>query len=88
MKLRITVCVAALVFSAGAMAQQKGNPAAAAARTACASEIQSMCSDKKGGQVFACLRDSKDKLSSDCKDALAKVPARPAGGAPAPAPQQ
>ena len=85
MKLRIAFCAVALVLSAGAFAQQKGNPAAAAARQACANDIQSMCADQKGGAVFACLRGNTDKLSAECKDALAKVPARPPA---APAPQQ
>jgi hypothetical protein len=81
MKLRIAFCAVALVLSASAFAQQKGNPAAAAAREACAADIQSMCSDKKGGQVFACLRGNSDKLSAGCKDAMAKLPP-PAAPAP------
>ena len=84
MKLRITFCAAALVLSAGALAADQPNPAVAAARTACAADIQSMCSDKQGGQVFACLRQNNDKLSSDCKDAMAKLPARRPNPAPAP----
>jgi hypothetical protein len=65
MKLRITSFAAALVLSASALAaDQPPNPAVAAAREACAADIQSMCSDKQGGQVFACLRQSSDKLSA------------------------
>jgi hypothetical protein len=89
MKLRITLGVVALAACASAVAQAPDRAALqAAARTACDAEIKSMCSDKQGGQVFACLRQNVDKASSDCKDALAKVPAGRRGGAgaaPAPA---
>ncbi len=66
-----------IVLASGmAAAQQAPNPAVAAARQACATEIQSMCSDKQGRQVFACLRDNNDKLGADCKTAMSKLPAR------------
>jgi hypothetical protein len=77
MKTYIKFCAITLTLVSGlAAAQQAPNPAVAAARQACTSDIQKMCSDKQGRAVFACLRQNNDNLSADCKAAMAKLPAR------------
>ncbi|HEY6458286.1 MAG TPA: hypothetical protein VIY90_23660 [Steroidobacteraceae bacterium] len=55
--------------------------ARAAVNKACANEPA--CSGKTGREMFQCLRANPDKLSADCKDALAKLPARPPAAPPA-----
>jgi hypothetical protein len=49
---------------------------------ACDSDIKGLCADKQGRELMMCLRENSTKLSSGCSDAMAKMPARPAGGAP------
>jgi hypothetical protein len=48
----------------------------AAVHKACQSDMQSLCADKRGREAMQCLRSNSDKLSSDCKDALSKMPKR------------
>ena len=60
--------------------------AVAAVKQACATDVQNLCADKQGRAVFACLQDNKDKVSADCKDAMAKMPHRH-GGPPPQSPQ-
>jgi hypothetical protein len=48
-----------------------------AVRKACASDVQTLCPDKKGHEAMMCLRSNPDKVSAGCKDAMAKMP-RPA----------
>jgi hypothetical protein len=54
--------------------------ARAAVRQACATDLQSLCSDKKGREAMMCLRSNQDKVSAGCKEALSKLP-RPGGPA-------
>ena len=76
------IAAAALLAAPFAFAQEGGGPppevmaAIQAVRTACANDIKQYCSDKQGREVFQCLRASSDKVSSGCKDALAKLPTR------------
>jgi hypothetical protein len=56
--------------------------ARAATMKACDSDIKSLCADKQGREMMMCLRGNSTKLSSGCSDAMAKMPARPPGGAP------
>jgi hypothetical protein len=42
--------------------------------------VQTLCPDKKGREAMMCLRSNQDKVSADCKDAMAKMPKRPPGG--------
>lgn len=89
MKLRaLFLSVAALAASGSAMAQAPagGSPEMQAARAAvlkaCASEISSVCAGKEGRELMMCLRTSTDKESPSCKDAVSKLPQRPAAPAP------
>ncbi len=89
MKAHIRFLGMSLVLASGIAAAQQGpNPAVAAARQACTAEIQSLCSDKQGRQVFACLRANNDKLGADCKTAMSKLPARRPNPNPDQAPPQ
>jgi hypothetical protein len=87
MKLHTLVLLAAAMVAPSVFAQAPPapSPEAQAARDAvtkaCANE--SACTGKTGREMFQCLRTNTDKLSAPCKDALAKLPARPAGPPPA-----
>jgi hypothetical protein len=86
MKLYTFVLLAAAMAAPAVFAQAPApSPEAQAARDAatkaCANE--SACTGKTGREMFQCLRTNTDKLSAPCKDALAKLPARPAGPPPA-----
>ncbi len=82
MKIKSVLLIAALVVGECALAQAPNVPpevqaAREAVRKACASDMQSLCADKQGREAMQCLRTNSDKLSADCKDALAKLPRRP-----------
>jgi hypothetical protein len=82
MKIKSVLLIAALLGGECALAQAPDVPpevqaARAAVRKACASDMQSLCGDKQGREAMQCLRTNSDKLSPDCKDALAKLPRRP-----------
>ncbi len=87
MKLHTLVLLAAAMAAPSVFAQAPpaASPDVAAARDAvnkaCANEAA--CTGKTGREMFQCLRTNTDKLSAPCKDALAKLPARPAGPPPA-----
>ncbi|TWB19112.1 cysteine rich repeat protein [Nitrospirillum amazonense] len=57
---------------------QPAHPAARAAMKACQPDRQALCKDEQpgGGRVLACLKAHEDKLSADCKAALATLPAK------------
>jgi hypothetical protein len=87
MKMRMTIFAAALLAAAAAQAQPPApSPEAQAARDAfrkaCAEDTKTLCGDKQGREVFACLRSNADKVSAGCKDAMSKLP-RPSGPPPA-----
>ncbi|MBB6252396.1 cysteine rich repeat-containing protein [Nitrospirillum iridis] len=74
--LALTVlAVPTLVF---AQAQDGQHPAARAAMKACQPDRQALCKDEQpgGGRILACLKAHEDKLSADCKAALATMPAK------------
>jgi hypothetical protein len=89
MKLRIALTLAALAVAGSAFAQPAGgqtpSPEMMAARQAmvqaCAADTKTLCDGKAAGrETMMCLRDSADKVSAPCKDAMAKMMAarRPA----------
>ncbi len=87
MKLNTLVLIAALAGAGGAYAQAPAgggapSPEAQAARAAmmkaCSADATTLCAGKTGRDLNMCLRDNNDKLSPDCKDAMSKIPARPA----------
>jgi hypothetical protein len=88
MKLRIAVTLAALALAGSAFAQPPAgggggpSPEMQAARQAmmqaCSADMKTLCADKTGREAFMCLRQNADKASQPCKDAMSKMPARPA----------
>jgi hypothetical protein len=89
MKLRIALALAALAVAGSAFAQppaggQAPSPEMQAARQAvqqsCAADMKTLCDGKAGREAMMCIRDSADKVSAPCKDAMAKMMAarRPA----------
>jgi hypothetical protein len=44
-----------------------------ALRKACADDMTKLCSDKNGREAMQCLRDNSEKVSTGCKDAMAKL---------------
>jgi hypothetical protein len=86
MKFKSLVLLAAVMAAPALYAQAPApSPEAQAARDAvqkaCANEAA--CTGKTGREMFMCLRTNTDKLSAGCKDALSKLPQRPAGPPPA-----
>jgi hypothetical protein len=55
-------------------------------KAGCAEDAQKFCAGVQpgGGRIIACLRQHKDSLSSQCKQAAAQVPSQSAGAAPNP----
>jgi hypothetical protein len=86
MKLTPFLVLAALAAATAAQAQGAGggglSPEVRAARQAvaqaCAADAKALCADQQGRNMMMCLRDNAAKVSAPCKDAMAKMPARPA----------
>jgi hypothetical protein len=92
MKLGALLMLAGLAAAGSVPAQTPdGGPPAdrqaarAAVMKSCDADIKSLCADKQGREMMACLRENTSKVSTGCSEALAKMPAR-GGGAAAPAP--
>jgi hypothetical protein len=87
MKLQTLVLLAAALAAPSLYAQAPPapSPEVQAARDAvvknCANEAP--CTGKTGREMFQCLRANSDKLSAPCKDAMSKLPQRPAAPPPA-----
>lgn len=70
------------LLSVGATAQAQSPPAPsqeqqaarAAIKQSCAADLKSYCAGKKGHEAMMCLRSNEDKVSTGCKDAMAKMP--------------
>ena len=82
MKLHTVVIAAALLAASAAQAQPPApSPEVQAARDAfrkaCADDTKSLCGDKQGREMMACMRSNADKLSAGCKEAMAKLPPPP-----------
>jgi hypothetical protein len=89
MKLTPMIILVALAAASTAAAQQGGgggggvpSPEMRAARDAmvqaCAADAKSLCDGKQNREMMMCLRDNAEKLSDPCKEAMSKMPARPA----------
>jgi hypothetical protein len=48
-----------------------------AVERACRADAEHMCSGKTGQALQQCLQSNKEKLSSNCKDAMSKLPNAP-----------
>ncbi len=86
--LLLVVCAA----TAPIYAQANNQPSLAAIQAACAGDAQKLCAGVQsgGGRILACLKEHKDSLSDQCRQA-AGLPAKPnsspaPGAVPAPAP--
>jgi hypothetical protein len=85
----LAVLTATLAMTGAAMAQPQGgpppgggNPAFAAVRAACKADGDKLCPGLQGPERGQCMRQNSDKLSQECKDALAKL-GPPPSSAPA-----
>jgi hypothetical protein len=91
MKPGLLIALAALVIAAPAFAQTPAPDAPAAVtptpspevqaarkamRQACAGDVQSLCAGQRGREAMMCLRQNAEKVSSPCKEAIAKAPGR------------
>jgi len=63
------------IFAVSASAQTANEDRAVA--RACRADAEHMCSGKTGQEMNQCLKSNQAKLSSNCKDALSKVPGQP-----------
>ena len=81
--LLLVVCAAAATQSA--LAQDQST--LAALRAACADDVQRLCAGVQpgGGRIVACLKQHKDSLSDQCKQAAAKAASQGSSSAPSPA---
>jgi hypothetical protein len=74
----LALCVSVFAITVAQAQPPAPSPEMQAAREAvrksCANDSKTYCADKKGREAMMCLRANSDKLSSDCKDALAKMP--------------
>jgi hypothetical protein len=76
MKLLSVLILAALTLATGAQAQTAPSSSDVQnARKACRSDAMKLCPAKRGNEAAACLRSNAEKITAECKSALAKVPA-------------
>lgn len=76
MKLLRVALIAGCVASGYAQAQQAGQEDRAVAR-ACKADAEHMCSGKTGQELQQCLKSNQAQLSSNCKEAVSKLPNPP-----------
>jgi hypothetical protein len=80
-----------LLFCAAAVAVSgpgRGQSAADVLSAGCTDDVRKLCAGVQpgGGRIVACLRQHKESLSSQCRQAAAQVSSQPAAAAPAPSP--
>jgi hypothetical protein len=90
-KLRARCLAGALVVGAVAIAQcglAHAQSATQILTAGCADDARRFCSGVApgGGRIVACLKQNRDSLSEQCKQAAARASSMPAGGAPGAAP--
>ncbi|HWT65850.1 MAG TPA: cysteine rich repeat-containing protein, partial [Terracidiphilus sp.] len=99
---KLTLLLVLCNASATVSAQANNQPSLAALRAACADDVQRLCAGVQpgGGRIVACLKEHKDALSDQCKQAAglsappnaspapsaASAPAIPPGSSPPIAP--
>jgi hypothetical protein len=78
MKLIHLALVAALMVGGYADAQRQGaSREDQAVARACKEDAQHMCSGKTGQDLQQCLKSNQAQLSSNCKEAVSKLPNAP-----------
>jgi hypothetical protein len=76
MKLLSVLLLGALTLAAGAQAQTAPSSSDVQnVRKVCRSDAMKLCPDKRGSEAAACLRSNSEKITAECKSALAKLPA-------------
>jgi hypothetical protein len=73
MKLAHVVLITACIAGGYAQAQTTREEDKAVAR-ACKADGEHLCAGKTGQAMTQCLKSNQDKLSSNCKDAMSKMP--------------
>ena len=76
MKATHLLLITALIVGSYAQAQETGREDRAVAR-ACKDDAQHVCSGKTGQALEQCLKSNQAQLSSNCKDAVSKLPNPP-----------
>ena len=78
MKLTHLALIAVFVVGGLAQAQRQGNSREdQAVARACKDDAQHMCSGKTGQELQQCLKSNQAQLSSNCKEAVSKLPQQP-----------
>ena len=73
MKPKYLALIGALALVGVAQAQDRPGEDRAVAR-ACKADAQHLCAGKTGQELQQCLKSNQEKLSSNCKDAVSKLP--------------
>jgi hypothetical protein len=72
MKLEYFALIGAFVLVGAVGVAQTGDDRAVA--RACKADAEHLCTGKTGQEQQQCLKSNQEKLSSNCKDAISKVP--------------
>ena len=82
---RLTLLLVCCAASATHYALADDAAALAALRTGCAADAQKLCAGVQpgGGRILACLKEHKDALSDQCKQAAAQATGSSGNSAPA-----
>src|SRR5450755_4007559 len=80
--LRVVLVVCAAIAAQSALADDQ--PTLAAIRAACAEDAQKLCAGVQpgGGRIVACLKEHKDSLSDQCKQAAGLAASPSSSSAP------
>jgi hypothetical protein len=75
MKIALASLALAAALTAGAASAQTSAAPKGALTDACAADIKAYCADAQrgGGALTTCMTKNEAKLSSGCKDAIAKL---------------
>jgi len=74
MKPKYLALLGALALVGVAQAQERAGEEDRAVARACKADAQHLCAGKTGQELQQCLKSNQAKLSSNCKDAVSKLP--------------
>ena len=78
MKLTHFVLIGGVVLGTCTQVQgQEGRREDREVARACKADAEHMCGGKTGQELHQCLKSNQEKLSSNCKDAVSKLPNSP-----------